>query len=53
MSVKERIQKLTSDQTPTVAPRDPAKIPRQRPKSSAFELFEKQGLIIGMVRLPD
>ncbi|KAI0239940.1 Protein FAM13A [Lamellibrachia satsuma] len=48
MSVKQRIQKFTSDQTPTVAPRGTTKKPRQRPKSSAFEMFEKQGLIIGM-----
>ena len=50
ISVKQRIQKLSSDQTPTVAPRDSTKIPRQRPMSSAFEMFEKRGLIMGMVR---
>ena len=52
MSVKQRIQKFTSDQTPTVAQRGTTKKPRQRPKSSAFEMFEKQGLIIGMVSRP-
>lgn len=48
-SVKQRIHQFESEESESSPSPEQPKPRKQRPKSKAFELFETQGIIIGMV----